>query len=225
MFVVSVKTGKKRMILVLAALLAVLTALLAAAKLLGTAHGADSLPAGETNGERLAFLAGYGWEAEEEPVELREVVIPDEFDDVYLRYNEVQKAQGMDLLPYAGKTCSQWIYNVTNYPSEEAVHASILVLDGKIIGGDLSSTEIDGSLCAFDGSAAELPWSVSSEPASSGASESSQAASDPAASAAESSSSAAGEEQPQSAASDAAASGSAAPAAAEAIPDDAWPID
>ena len=50
MFVVSVKTGKKRMILVLAALLAVLTALLAAAKLLGTAHGADSLPAGETNG-------------------------------------------------------------------------------------------------------------------------------------------------------------------------------
>ena len=224
MFVVSVKTGKKRMILVLAALLAVLTALLAAAKLLGTAHGADSLPAGETNGERLAFLAGYGWEAEEEPVELREVVIPDEFDDVYLRYNEVQKAQGMDLLPYAGKTCSQWIYNVTNYPSEETVHASILVLDGKIIGGDLSSTEIDGFLCAFDGSAAELPWSVSSEPASSGASESSQAASDPAASAA-SSSSAAGEEQPQSAASDAAASGSAAPAAAEAIPDDAWPID
>ena len=184
MFVVSVKTGKKRMILVLAALLAVLTALLAAAKLLGTAHGADSLPAGETNGERLAFLAGYGWEAEEEPVELREVVIPDEFDDVYLRYNEVQKAQGMDLLPYAGKTCSQWIYNVTNYPSEEAVHASILVFDGKIIGGDLSSTEIDGFLCAFDGSAAELPWSVSSEPASSGASESSQAASDPAASAA-----------------------------------------
>ena len=224
MFVVSVKTGKKRMILVLAALLAVLTALLAAAKLLGTAHGADSLPAGETNGERLAFLAGYGWEAEEEPVELREVVIPDEFDDVYLRYNEVQKAQGMDLLPYAGKTCSQWIYNVTNYPSEEAVHASILVFDGKIIGGDLSSTEIDGFLCAFDGSAAELPC-VSSEPASSGASESSQAASDPAASAAESSSSAAGEEQPQSAASDAAASGSAAPAAAEAIPDDAWPID
>lgn len=224
MFVVSVKTGKKRMILVLAALLAVLTALLAAAKLLGTAHGADSLPAGETNGERLAFLAGYGWEAEEEPVELREVVIPDEFDDVYLRYNEVQKAQGMDLLPYAGKTCSQWIYNVTNYPSEETVHASILVLDGKIIGGDLSSTEIDGFLCAFDGSAAELPWSVSSEPASSGASESSQAASDPAASAA-GSSSAAGEEQPQSAASDAAVSGSAAPAAAEAIPDDAWPID
>ena len=160
MFVVSVKTGKKRMILVLAALLAVLTALLAAAKLLGAAHGADSLPAGETNGERLAFLAGYGWEAEEEPVELREVVIPDEFDDVYLRYNEVQKAQGMDLLPYAGKTCSQWIYNVTNYPSEGAVHASILVLDGKIIGGDLSSTEIDGFLCAFDGSAAELPLSL-----------------------------------------------------------------
>lgn len=204
MFVVSVKTGKKRMILVLAAVLAVLTAALAAGKFLGTARGADSLPAGGTNEERLAFLAGYGWEAEEEPVELREVVIPAEFDDVYLRYNEVQKAQGMDLLPYAGKTCSQWIYSVTNYPSEETVHASLLVLDGRIIGGDLSSTELDGFLCAFDGSAAELPWSVSSsgEEASSAAESAA-----PASSAAES---------------DAA---SAQEAAAGAIPEDAWPID
>ena len=28
------------------------------------------------------------------------------------RYNEVQKSQGMDLAPYAGKTCRQWIYRV-----------------------------------------------------------------------------------------------------------------
>lgn len=214
MFVVSVKTGKKRMILMLAALLAVITAVLAAAKLLGSAQGADSLPDGETNGQRLAFLAGYGWEAEEEPVELREVMIPDEFDDVYLRYNEVQKAQGMDLLPYAGKTCSQWIYNVTNYPSDETVHASLLVLDGKIIGGDLSSTELDGFLCAFDGSAAELPWSVPQEGTASGES----ASSAPESAQSEGAESAASEEGMES---------SAAAEAADTgvIPDDAWPID
>ena len=39
---------------------------------------------------------------------MREVLIPAEFDDVYLRYNEVQIAQGMDLRPFAGRTCSQW---------------------------------------------------------------------------------------------------------------------
>lgn len=195
MFVVSVKTGKRRMILALAAVLVILTAALAAGKLLGGAQAAQSLPAGETNEQRLAFLLGYGWEADTEAVEVREITIPDMFDDVYLKYNEVQKAQGMDLERYRGKACRQWIYNVTNYPAQGTVHASLLVLDGKIIGGDLSSTELDGFLCAFNGEGAELPWSVSSEPAASAVSSGTESAV------------------------------SAAEAAAEPIPDDAWPID
>lgn len=218
MFVVSVKTGKRRMILALAAVLVILTAALAAGKLLGGAQAAQSLPAGETNEQRLAFLLGYGWEADTEAVEVREITIPDVFDDVYLKYNEVQKAQGMDLERYRGKTCRQWIYNVTNYPAQGTVHASLLVLDGKIIGGDLSSTELDGFLCAFNGEGAELPWSVPSEipetasSASTGETASSEAAvtSEPAASAVSS-----GTESAV----------SAAEAAAEPIPDDAWPID
>ena len=195
MFVVSVKPGKRRMILALAAVLVILTAALAAGKFLGGAQAAQSLPAGETNEQRLAFLLGYGWEADTEAVEVREITIPDVFDDVYLKYNEVQKAQGMDLERYRGKTCRQWIYNVTNYPAQGTVHASLLVLDGKIIGGDLSSTELDGFLCAFNGEGAELPWSVSSEPAASAVSSGTESAV------------------------------SAAEAAAEPIPDDAWPID
>ena len=218
MFVVSVKTGKRRMILALAAVLVILTAALAAGKLLGGAQAAQSLPAGETNEQRLAFLLGDGWEADTEAVEVREITIPDVFDDVYLKYNEVQKAQGMDLERYRGKTCRQWIYNVTNYPAQGTVHASLLVLDGKIIGGDLSSTELDGFLCAFNGEGAELPWSVPSEipetasSASTGETASSEAAvtSEPAASAVSS-----GTESAV----------SAAEAAAEPIPDDAWPID
>ncbi|HIR46287.1 MAG TPA: DUF4830 domain-containing protein [Candidatus Caccousia avicola] len=212
MFVVSVKTGKRRMILALAAVLVILTAALAAGKLLGGAQAAQSLPAGETNEQRLAFLLGYGWEADTEAVEVREITIPDVFDDVYLKYNEVQKAQGMDLERYRGKTCRQWIYNVTNYPAQGTVHASLLVLDGKIIGGDLSSTELDGFLCAFNGEGAELPWSVPSEipETASSASTSETASSEPAASAVSS-----GTESAV----------SAAEAAAEPIPDDAWPID
>lgn len=218
MFVVSVKTGKRRMILALAAVLVILTAALAAGKLLSGAQAAQSLPAGETNEQRLAFLLGYGWKADTEAVEVREITIPDVFDDVYLKYNEVQKAQGMDLERYRGKTCRQWIYNVTNYPAQGTVHASLLVLDGKIIGGDLSSTELDGFLCAFNGEGAELPWSVPSEvpetasSASTGETASSEAAvtSEPAASAVSS-----GTESAV----------SAAEAAAEPIPDDAWPID
>lgn len=212
MFVVSVKTGKRRMILALAAVLVILTAALAAGKLLGGAQAAQSLPAGETNEQRLAFLLGYGWEADTEAVEVREITIPDVFDDVYLKYNEVQKAQGMDLERYRGKTCRQWIYNVTNYPAQGTVHASLLVLDGKIIGGDLSSTELDGFLCAFNGEGAELPWSVPSEiPETASSASTSETASSEAAASAVSS----GTESAV----------SAAEAAAEPIPDDAWPID
>ena len=144
------------------------------------------------------------------PVEMREVLIPAEFDDVYLRYNEVQRAQGMDLAPYAGKTCSQWIYRVTNYPSEEEVRAALLVLDGKIIGGDLSSTALGGFLCGFGGEGLETPWSLPQESAAESES--------PAGEAAES----APPESESPASGDAAA---AEAAGTEIIPDDAWPVD
>ena len=134
MFVISFKTGKRKIVLALAVTLVALTAVLVATHV--SSHSMSGLPAGETNEERLSFLASWGWQAEEEPLEMREVLIPAEFDDVYLRYNEVQIAQGMDLRPFAGRTCCQWVYRVTNHPSGQEVRASLLVLDGHIVGGD-----------------------------------------------------------------------------------------
>lgn len=105
-----------------------------------------------TDQERVDFLAQFGWEIDPEPLEIRELVIPQEFNDVYRNYNEVQKAQGMDLIPYAGKQCRRFTYRVTNYPDHpEGVHANLLVLDGKVIGGDICSVDLDGFLSSFDG--------------------------------------------------------------------------
>lgn len=164
MFVISFKTGKRKIVLALAVTLVALTAVLVAARV--SSHSMSGLPAGETNEERLSFLASWGWQAEEEPLEMREVLIPAEFDDVYLRYNEVQIAQGMDLRPFAGRTCSQWVYRVTNHPSGQEVRASLLVLDGHIVGGDLSTAELGGFLTGFSGEGGEQAQSVS-EPAQS----------------------------------------------------------
>ena len=36
------------------------------------------------NDERVAFLAQFGWQVEAEPLEIRDVAIPDPFDEVYL---------------------------------------------------------------------------------------------------------------------------------------------
>ena len=72
----------------------------------------------------------------------------------------------MDLRPFAGRTCSQWVYRVTNHPSGREVRASLLVLDGHIVGGDLSTAELGGFLTGFSGEGGEQAQSVS-EPAQS----------------------------------------------------------
>ena len=204
MFVLSIQAKKKWGIVVVAAGV-LLLALIVIPKLQPDLSG--GIP-GETNSQRVTFLAQYGWEVEEEPVEIRDVTIPEEFDQVYQQYNEVQKSQGMDLTPYAGKTCRQWIYQVNNYPEEGTVRATILVYEGQIIGGDISSTELDGFLCGFAGQGGG-----SSE--SSGTGESQTAPKDASSAASQA---APGEDSEGSGA-------SAESAGTDVIPDDAWPTD
>lgn len=149
--VLSVHPGKKRMIALGAALVVLTVALLCMPHRQAQSETGISR-AGATADQRLEFLAQFGWEVEAEPLEIREIVIPEKFDEVYTRYNALQKEQGMDLLPYAGKTCKQWIYKVLNYPiSGEEVRAVMLVYEGQVIGGDISSVALDGFMVTFQG--------------------------------------------------------------------------
>lgn len=104
---------------------------------------------GETNEQRVAFLQSFGWQVEETPAETREVMIPASFNDVYTTYNVMQKAQGFDLKPYAGETCTQYRYKINNYPNEPEVYATLLVYGRLIIGGDLACAEVDGFMHGF----------------------------------------------------------------------------
>ena len=113
--------------------------------------GSVSLNA-ETNEERLQFISQFGWDVDTEPVEVREVIIPTEFDDTYTNYNKIQKEQGFDLLQHTGERAKRWSYTVKNYKGYEnkkCIMANILVLDGKIIGGDICSVELDGFMHGF----------------------------------------------------------------------------
>lgn len=44
---------------------------------------------------QVRFLQSYGWEVNEQPCEMVQVVIPETFGDVYENYNEIQKQQGL----------------------------------------------------------------------------------------------------------------------------------
>lgn len=104
----------------------------------------------QTNDQRIAFLASFEWEVEAEADEIVDVKIPEEFDDVYMNYNSLQKTQGCDLKKYAGKRCKRYTYIITNYPGHsENVRANLLVVKGKLIGGDICSIELDGFIHGF----------------------------------------------------------------------------
>jgi len=106
---------------------------------------------GKTNQDRLNFITSFGWEVQEEPVEILEVIIPKEFDEVYKEYNNIQRAQGYNLEDHAGKRCKRYSYEITNYPgTDQPVRFNVLVLRNKIIGGDISSLDENGFIHGFE---------------------------------------------------------------------------
>ena len=98
--------------------------------------------------EVLNFISSLGWEVDQNPMEVREVVIPGVFDDVYSGYNDIQLSQGFDLQKYAGQRVKRWTFIIRNYPGTEPeddfVRINILVCDDEVIGGDVCSIKLDG---------------------------------------------------------------------------------
>ncbi len=100
--------------------------------------------------QRVNFLKKHGFEAEKTSETKKQVVIPAEFDNVYLSYNSIQKAMGFDLEDFKGEKVNLYSLKITNYPKDSKnVYATLLVKKGKIIGGDIHSTELNGFMHGF----------------------------------------------------------------------------
>ncbi|MCY1715063.1 DUF4830 domain-containing protein [Caproiciproducens galactitolivorans] len=165
MFVLSVKAGRKKVLIGLAAVLIVVTGVIVTSKVhssspVATASGKQYCLTAATNEDRISFLKQFGWNVNAEPIEMKDVTIPEKFNDVYTQYNNIQKEQGLDLMPYAGKTCKQWVYAVTNYPQASNVRATMLVYNNAVIGGDLSTAELDGFMTGFNGAQESADYSM-----------------------------------------------------------------
>ena len=103
--------------------------------------------------ELKSFIASYGWTVNAEPDEVREVIIPSEFNEVYSNYNSIQLAQGFDLMPLKGQRVKRWTYTVLNYPgyeAEDCIKINILVYNGCVVGGDVCSVKLDGFMHGFE---------------------------------------------------------------------------
>ena len=157
MFVYSVKTSKSKIAVLLIALIATAAAVLFVAfgekTPVATNENTVSYKA-ENAEQRNAFISQFGWKFSSDPVEVSEVIIPQEFDDIYMNYNEINKAQGLDLEPYKGMRAKRWTYDILNYPAYEGrsgvVQLNLLVYNGVVIGGDVCSLESNGFIHGFD---------------------------------------------------------------------------
>lgn len=104
----------------------------------------------KTAEERVNYINSLGFETDSSE-ESKEIIIPTRFNDVYNKYNEIQKKQGLDLAEYKGKTAVMYTYHITNYGDNDNVIANLIVFDGQLIGADLCDTSADnGFLVALN---------------------------------------------------------------------------
>ena len=152
MLVMTAKVDKKKIAILLAGIVVLVMGLVL---LLG---GRDTAPTSASvtavsvvgNDDRVRFLNGFGWEVTTSPVESSQVRIPEKADEVFSRYNALQKSQGYDLTGYAGQTVMRYVYQVNNYPgATEPVYATVLISKNQVIGGDVTDTSAKGVIQGF----------------------------------------------------------------------------
>jgi len=92
----------------------------------------------------VEYLRSYGWEVEKEAEAIEEIVIPEEFSEVFQKYNELQKEQGFDLEKQKGQRVKRYTYIVTNYPGEpDYVRANLFICKEKVVAGDICSLKVE----------------------------------------------------------------------------------
>ena len=157
MVVLTAKVDFKKMMLILGAAAVVLLALILFFGGSEQTFGSQDVSG---NDGRVAFLKSFGWEVVSSPKESGQVLIPQESNTVFDRYNALQKCQGYDLSKFAGKKVMRYVYTVKNYPgATEPVYATLLIYKNKVIGGDITDTAPGGKVKTF-----EMPKAAESAP-------------------------------------------------------------
>ena len=97
---------------------------------------------GSTNKKRISYIQSLGYSVSTSSVSSKNTEIPEEFSDVYINYNKIQKDAGFDLSEYKGEEVTIYTYDLED--SEKFLN--MIVFKGKIIGGDISSHLLGGSM-------------------------------------------------------------------------------
>ena len=93
--------------------------------------------------ERIAFIENMGYRVNKEVgEEATQIEIPYVFNDVYSEYQNLQKQAGYDLEKYAGSKATLYTYSLI-FEDRTDVYAHLLVVDNKVVGGDISALSVE----------------------------------------------------------------------------------
>lgn len=105
----------------------------------------------KSSADAANFLSQFGWTVDGGNAKCVKVTIPAQFDKVFAAYNELQRAQGLDLSKYKKKELTRYTFVVTNYPDYSGtVYANVLVYKNKVVGGDICSADVEGFVHGFE---------------------------------------------------------------------------
>ena len=97
---------------------------------------------GATHENRMTYIKSLNVDVDEDAVSVKETVIPEDFGDVYTKYNEIQKKAGFDLTSFKGKEVTVYSYLLKNQKQT----LTLIVCEDCIIGGDIADIKIDGEM-------------------------------------------------------------------------------
>ena len=96
--------------------------------------------------EQIAFLNDLGYKVNQKLYE-KDIVIPYKFSEVFENYNNVQLAAGYNLKKYSGRKARLYCYSLFDDIGLNAGYvANIIIYENTIIGGDISSSSINGKM-------------------------------------------------------------------------------
>ncbi len=153
MFVYTMKASGIKFFAVIAVSVAILATAIGVLPALSAASDVASVTTDFKNigneEDMVKFLSQFGHEVEPQPINVYKMDIPEEFNSVYEKYNEIQRAQGLNLKRYVNKSCTAYVFKVTNFDYEGEVFATLLIKNGRVIAGDVCSKDGEGFVQGF----------------------------------------------------------------------------
>ena len=153
MFIYSVRASTLRFFGILALTVSLLVGIMAfsgADSVSAMSDGAYRFSDISTKEDRIEFLSQFGIRASADSEAEESFTMPETLDRVLLSYNEIQKAQGLDLSGYVRKNVKRYTYTVENYKNQDiTVYANVIVYRHRVIGGDISASGEGGFVLPF----------------------------------------------------------------------------